>query len=53
MTKPSHYSTPRQMRDCQWASGSVSYSRQPWRFSDLAVAAIAVAVCVLIVMGAI
>lgn len=45
--------TPRQMRDCQWASGSVSYTRQPWRVADLAVAAIAVAVCLLIVIGAI
>ena len=49
--KQSHYTTPRQMRDASWTSGSVSYSRQPWRSADLAVAAIAVAVLALIAIG--
>jgi hypothetical protein len=48
-----NYTTPRQMRDGNWTLGSVSYSRQPWRASDLAIAAVAVAVAALIVMGVI
>ena len=51
--KASHYTTPRQMRDASWTSGSVSYSRQPWRVSDLAIAAVAVLAAVLVTLGAI
>jgi hypothetical protein len=51
--KASHTQTPRLMRDATWTVGSVSYSRQPWRMSDFAIAAVAVAVAALIVMGVI
>lgn len=51
--KPSHTTTPRQMRDGQWSYGSVSAEPPPWRASDLALAAILVGVMVLIFWGVI
>ena len=45
--------TPRQMRDGIWSLGSVSAEPPPWRATDLAIAAIAVGVMVLIFWGVI
>ena len=47
--------TPRLMRDGMWSLGSVSAQNDapPWRASDLALAAIAVGVMVLIFWGVI
>ena len=50
--KPSHFSTPRQMRDANWTSGSVS-ATQSGHPSTLVIALIAVAACLLVVFGVI
>lgn len=49
--KPSHTSTPRQMRDGSWSYGSVSATEDRHRAYDLVIAVIAVAVLALIAIG--
>ncbi len=52
--KPSHTSTPRQMRDGSWTFGSVSADPETrHRFCDLLVAILAVAALALISIGVI
>lgn len=50
--KPSHTTTPRQMRDGSWSYGSVSADTDDrHRVYDLVIAVIAVAVLALIAIG--
>lgn len=51
MSKPSHYTTQRLMRDGMWTYGSVSAGEDRPRYYDLLIAAIAVAVLAAIAIG--